>query len=123
MEKELLCKCIENYIDIANKNNNQLDDYISIISFIETLKKQYQNYSNDFNKYINEFKNKGIYNVYISDNKNVVKECLLKYEGNLDIAEDVINGFVDGVSSKFFNYLIAIGICGNLLILKVQDTF
>lgn len=111
-EKELLCDTIEKYIDIANKNNNTLDDYVSVIAFINTLKTQYPNYSKSFNYYLNKFETKGLIEYYNSNNKNIAKKYLAIYKNDLSKAEEIINGFIPDCSNRFINFMIGIGICG-----------
>lgn len=111
-ERNILCDCIENYINIANKNNTTLDDYFSIIAFINILKKQYPNYIDDFNKYIYIFDNTGIIELYNKNNTNIAKKYFCLYEGNDDKAYEIINGFIPNCSNRFINFMIAIGICG-----------
>ena len=111
-EEDIICSCIEKYIEIANINSNTLDDYISIVAFIYTLKKQYPQYSKSFDKYLNIFKDKGIIEQYNKSTDNIAKAYFNSYENNVDKAEEIINGFIPNCSNRFFNFMIGIGICG-----------
>ena len=112
-EKEILCNIIEQYIEIANKNNNVLDDYISIIALINQYKKQYPKYKNDFDYYIRKFKEKGIYDEYIKNKSNIAKQFFDKNKMNVDFVEEHIFGFIQQCSSRFMFYLLLLGLIGN----------
>lgn len=109
-EKEILCNCVEQYINIANKNNNKLSDYFCIISFLNILKEQYPSYSKDFNRYLNFFDTAGILKKYKKD--DIVYSTYKLYGISPDVANDIKMGFVDGCSSRYINFMIAIAICG-----------
>lgn len=113
-EKEILCDLIEKYIEIANMNNNTLDDYMSIIALIQMLQVQYKEYINDFQKYIKEFDRKGIMLEYQTYFKNTPKQIFIenKWHPNVDLAYDKLYGYFDGCTSRFMNYLILFGLCG-----------
>ena len=66
-EKQILLDSIEQYIIIANSNQDKFNDYLCIISFINILKEQYPEYSSEFNVYLKEFENKGITKYYYQD--------------------------------------------------------
>lgn len=112
-EKEILCDCIEQYIEIANKNNNTLDDYISIIALIIQYKKQYPKYKKEFDYYIENFKQQGIYQEYINNQTNITKIYFNKYRTNPSFVEDNIFGYVKGCSSRFMFNLLLLGLIGN----------
>lgn len=112
IEKKLLCDTIEQYINIANVNNNMLDDYVSIIAFIIILKKQYPKYSKSFDYYLNMFNSKGFIKYYNNNTNNIAKKYFSLYENNINKAEEIINGFIPNCSNRFINYMIGIGICG-----------
>lgn len=114
-EKEILCNCIENYIELANTNGNIIDDYYSIISFIKTLQNQYNEYSNDFEKYLKIFKENGILDSYNLQNNNIAQKYFLKYGINLQKSYELLTGFAEGCKSRYINFLIVIGLCGKPL--------
>lgn len=109
-EKYILCDCIENYIEIANINNNTLYDYHCIISFIEILKEQYPIYKQSLNKYLKDFKNNGFLDDYCKT--DIVYKTYKKYGINPAIANDIKSGFVEGCPSRYINFMIAIVVCG-----------
>ena len=111
-EKEILCDCIEKYIEMANNNHNTLDDYISIIALINQYKVQYPKYKKDFDYYIGLFKKQGIYEKYLKDEDNITKKYYEKYKTNMIFVENNIFGFIDNCSSKFMFYLLLLGLIG-----------
>ena len=54
-EKEVIEDFIFNLIDIANKNNNKYNDYISIIAILYKLKETYPKFNNIYDRYLKEF--------------------------------------------------------------------
>jgi hypothetical protein len=114
LEKDILCDCIEQYIEIANKNPNTLNSYCLIIAFLFQLKKQYPQYDYYFAKYINSFKDKGILEYYTENkDKNIADIYFTKYTGNITKADGIINGYIHDCPNRFFNFMIAIGIIGS----------
>lgn len=111
-EKEILIDCIENYIEIANINENTFDDYISIIALLYQLKKQYNEYNDIFDDYLNKFRQKGILDKYNKQKNNTAKKYFEKFGTNPEKVKEVLFNFVDGANSRFLSYLIMIGMNG-----------
>lgn len=113
LEKDILCNCIEQYIEIANKNPSTLNSYCLIIAFLFQLKKQYPQYNYFLNKYINLFNDKGILKYY-AENKaeNIADIYFKKYAGDITKADEIIHGYIHMSPNRFFNFMIAIGIIG-----------
>lgn len=113
LEKDILCDCIEQYIEIANKNPNTLNSYCLIIAFLFQLKEHYPQYDYCFNKYINLFNDEGILRYY-TENKtqNIADIYFKKYADDITKADEIIHGYIHGCSNRFFNFMIAIGIIG-----------
>lgn len=129
-EKEILTNAIENLINIANKNKDTTNDYLSIISLINLWKKQYKQYAKSFDKYLSLFKEKGVLDLYEQKKQENIAyymfENYAKYR-NPKLAEQLM-GFRPGneeltqylwskCSSRYMFFTICIGICG-----KPQDS-
>lgn len=112
-EKDILCDCIEHYIEIANKNPNTLNSYCLIIAFLFQLKEHYPQYDCCFDKYIDLFNAEGILRYY-TENKtqNIADIYFKKYADNITKAEEIIHGYIHECPNRFFNFMIAIGIIG-----------
>jgi len=113
-EKEILCDLIKKYIEIANKNNTTIDDYMSIIALIKTLQIEYKEYAGDFQKYLDLFKKNGILDEYQSYFKSVPKQIFINnhFKKNIDLAYNMLYDFFEGCTSRFMHFLIIFGLCG-----------
>lgn len=111
-EKFILCNCIENYIEIANKNSDKKDDYFSIIALIYMFRKQYPEYIEDLNVYLDKFHEGNILEDYYFNETNIAKKMFTKYGTNPKKAREYLFGFVNGCNSRFMSYLVMIGLCG-----------
>lgn len=110
-EKFILCNCIENYIEIA-KNTNNKDDYFSVIALIYMFRKQYPEYIEDLNVYLDKFHEENILEDYYFNETNIAKKMFTKYGTNPKKAREYLFGFVNGCNSRFMSYLVMIGLCG-----------
>lgn len=115
-EKQILLDSIEQYIIIANSNQNKFNDYLCIISFINILKEQYPEYSSEFNVYLKEFENKGITKYYYQD--DIVYKSYRKYGISPCKANEIKQGYISGCTSRYINFMIAILVCG-----KPKDSY
>lgn len=109
-EKEILCNTIENYIELANTNKNTLSDYLCIISLIKIWKSQYKEYVKEFDEYLKIFEKQGLLNIYKQD--DIVFTTYQKFGINPKIANEIKRGFIEGCTSRYINFMIAITVCG-----------
>lgn len=58
-EKEVVDEYIHALIDVATKNDNTYNDYLSIIAILYKLKETYPKFDNIYNEYLYEFDKKG----------------------------------------------------------------